>query len=288
MLYLLGSIIFTSWLTLSFKYVERFRVNNLQAIVFNYFTCIITGSIINLKFPTDRQIINHDWFPWALVMGTIFILLFNLVGYTTQKAGVSVASVANKLSMVIPFVFSIYLYNESVSILQVSGIVLALAAVIFTSIKKQNGRSSSSYLGWLLTILLFLGSGLLDTMIKYVEQRFLDGTNNNDYLVTAFTAAGVLGLISIIIQHFSGTRISWKAVVAGICIGVPNYLSIWCLMKVLKLYSTGSSVIIPVNNMGIVLFSSVMSFILFREKLSMLNWVGIVLSLIAISLIAFG
>jgi multidrug transporter EmrE-like cation transporter len=40
--------------------------------------------------------------------------------------------------------------------------------------------------------------------------------------------------------------------------------------------------------MGIVLFSAVAAWLLFKEKLSTINWIGIVLSLMAIALIAFG
>ena len=57
MLYLIGSIIFTSWLTLCFKVVEKFRLDNLQVIVFNYFTCVITGSVINGSFPVTPHTI---------------------------------------------------------------------------------------------------------------------------------------------------------------------------------------------------------------------------------------
>ena len=39
--------------------------------------------------------------------------------------------------------------------------------------------------------------------------------------------------------------------------------------------------------MGIVLFSAVAAWLLFKEKLSLINWVGIVLSIVAIALIAF-
>jgi uncharacterized membrane protein len=83
-------------------------------------------------------------------------------------------------------------------------------------------------------------------------------------------------------------ELSWKAAAAGVAIGIPNYFSIWCLVRVLKTHGTNSSSIIPINNMAIVLFSSVMALIFFREKLSMLNWAGIFLSLVAIALIAFG
>lgn len=59
-------------------------------------------------------------------------------------------------------------------------------------------------------------------------------------------------------------------------------------MRVLKQYSDNSSAIIPVNNMGIVLFSTVAAWALFKEKLSVINWAGIFLSSFAIALIAYG
>jgi len=79
-----------------------------------------------------------------------------------------------------------------------------------------------------------------------------------------------------------------RAIAAGILIGVPNYFSIWCLLKVLKDFAGNSSAIIPINNMGIVLFSTIAAFLLFKENLSKLNWLGILLSIAAIALIAFG
>jgi uncharacterized membrane protein len=57
---------------------------------------------------------------------------------------------------------------------------------------------------------------------------------------------------------------------------------------VLKEYQGQSSAIIPINNMGIVLFSSLAAFVLFKEKLSLINWMGILLAIGAIALIAFG
>jgi uncharacterized membrane protein len=69
---------------------------------------------------------------------------------------------------------------------------------------------------------------------------------------------------------------------------VPNYFSIWCLVHVLKQYQGNSSAIIPINNMGIVLFSAVAAWVLFKEQLTTINWLGIVLALGAIALIAFG
>ena len=293
MLFLIGSIIFTSWLTLSFKIVARYKISTIQSIVFNYISSVITGSFVNGIFPINSATFHQAWFPWACVMGIIFISLFNVIAQTAQKIGVAVASVANKLSLIIPFLFSLYLYNEKATVLKIAGVGVALAAVLLTcwpgKQAQTNRRGISRGLMILLPLILFLASGLLDTMIKYVEHSFLNNENQNAYLITAFSVAADIGVLVLILLFSTGRqKFEPRSVVAGICIGVPNYFSIWCLLRVLKQNAGNSSAIIPINNMGIVLFSTVIAWLFLKEKLSALNWAGIILSLGAIALIAFG
>ena len=132
MFYLIGSVIFTSYLTLAFKVCEKYKVNIFQAIVFNYITCVITGSFINGSFPVNAEVIQTPWFKWACVMGVLFVSIFNVVGLTAQKISVAVASVANKLSLIIPVVLSVYLYGETVQGWKLTGVLLALLAVVLT------------------------------------------------------------------------------------------------------------------------------------------------------------
>lgn len=294
MLYLFGSIFFSSYLTLSFKVLQRLRINAFQAIVFNYMACVCTGSVINGSFPVNEENMHSGWFVWALVMGAMFISIFNVISFTTQQLGVAVASVANKLSMVIPFLFSIYLYNENATALKIAGIVIALAAVVLTCYPSKNtteGHQKVNQLLLVLPVVLFISSGLLDTLIVYVKNNFFSGpaANFNNFLIAAFSVAAVIGFCILIIQFATGKQsFSLKALLAGIIIGIPNYFSIWFLGRVITAYQGNSSAIIPVNNMGIVLFSAVAAWILFKEKLTFINWAGIVLAIAAIALIAYG
>jgi drug/metabolite transporter (DMT)-like permease len=294
LIYLVGSIFFSSYLALSFKVVERFNIPVFQAIVFNYITCVITGSVVNGTFPITQSSFNEPWMMWALIMGTMFIITFNLIGYTVQKIGVAVTSVAHKLSLVIPFAFSIYLYNETATWIKITGVAIALSAVVLTCLPPEKGETPahkhiSGWMMFLLPALLFLGSGFVDTMVKYVEQTYLNDLNNNAYLISAFATAGLIGAILLIgILAAGKQKFDKRSIIAGIAIGIPNYFSIWCLVKVLSLYQGNSSAIIPINNMSIVLFSSVVAFIVFKEHLSLINWMGIILAIGAIALIAFG
>ncbi len=248
---------------------------------------------MNGEFPRTAFRPDNPWIGWALATGLSFVCLFNLMAFSAQKVGVAVTSVVSKISLVIPFLFSLYLYDENFTTLKGVGVVLALLSVVLTCLrgKEESNRHEKIPGYWLIIVplIIFVWSGLLDTMIKFTEQRFLDETNYDRYLVTAFGIAAGIGSLCLLILYLIGKqRISGKAMLAGICIGIPNYFSMWFLVRVLKYYAGNSSAIIPVNNMGIVLLSSVLAWIIFREKLTPVNWVGILLALVSIAMIAYG
>lgn len=221
-------------------------------------------------------------------MGAGYICVFNLIAYSARTAGVSVTSVANKLSLVIPFIMSVYLYNEKVTVWNITGILLALASVILVCYPSEKIKTVNKSI-YILPIVLFISSGLLDSMLKYVENTHVTGEGYNAFLVTSFLSAASFGAVVLFTQFiFKKQQFSTKALLAGIIIGVPNYFSIFTLLKALEYYPGKSAMVIPVNNMGIVLFSAVAAWIIFKERLSVLNKTGILLSLFAIFLIAFG
>lgn len=291
MIYLIGSIVLTSYLTLSFKACEKYGINVFQAIVFNYITCVITGSIVNGAFPIHTENIQTPWFGWAMIMGAMFVSIFNIVAITAQKNGVAVASVANKLSLIIPVVLSVYLYNETVAGWKAVGVALALVAVVltcYTTAEKRNTIQQNKWV-YLLPLVLFISSGLLDALINHVQLTYVTADNNNDYLVSSFFSAATIGSLILLVQLIRRKQIFIrKNLLAGILIGIPNYFSIWCLVHFLQESPWQTSASIPVNNMGIVLFSAVVAWLLFKERLTKINWLGILLSIAAIYLIAFG
>jgi uncharacterized membrane protein len=291
MIFLIGSIVLTSYLTLSFKACEKYGVNVFQAIVFNYITCVITGSFVNGAFPVHTENIQTPWFGWAMIMGVMFVSIFNIVAITAQKNGVAVASVANKLSLIIPVILSVYLYKETVAGWKAVGVGLALVAVVLTCYTNAEKGHTAQKNRWvyLLPLVLFISSGLLDALINHVQLTYVTAENNNDYLVSSFFSAATIGSLLLLIQLIRKKQVFvWKNLLAGILIGIPNYFSIWCLVHFLQESPWQTSASIPVNNMGIVLFSAVVAWILFKERLTKINWLGILLSLVAIYLIAFG
>ncbi len=295
MIFITISILLSSFLTIAFKLCDRLGINKFQAIVYNYFFCAVTGCFAVAAWPSYYSNAAEPWFKWALFMGTGFIITFYLIALTVQKSGLAVAAVTSKLSLIIPFLFSLYLYNETASFLRIAGILLALLAVVLTlkPAKPATNDNSSTYktypiLKTILPVAVFVGTGLLDALIKYVEQKYITESIKDIYLITAFSTAFAAGFF-LLFTGMALKKITFqsKAILAGFIIGVPNYFSIWFLIKGLKQYNKISSVILPVNNMGIVLVSALVAWLFFKEKLTAVNWAGIVLSVLSIMMIAF-
>lgn len=281
MIYLVLSIISSTLIFVIFKYFQKFEVNNLAAIVINYFVASTFGIILS-DSEKIAEIIFAPWLINALIIGGCFIILFLLIALTTQKIGMSVASISNKMSVVIPIVAAVFIYNDSMPVMKAVAILIAVVSVYLSSIKEGSVQIDRKYL--LLPIVLFVGNGFIDTFIKYTEYTVLPSDETSLFLTALFVCAGLFGLIIAVIKRIN--LFEKKNIIAGIILGLPNYGSIYFLIKTLELPGLESSVIFPINNVAIVICSAVMGVVLFKEKLSIKNKSGIALAVLAIAIIA--
>ncbi len=285
MIYILISILLSSFLVILFKVFERYRINASQAIIFNYFSAALCGIVLSPQSFTGLRFVQEPWFPYTLLFGLTFISAFNLVGYAVTKVGLTPVSVAQKMSMVIPVGFTIWYFGESLGIIKIAGIVLALLAVWFSSRKKEDKHSHTPVKhAWVYPFLIFLGSGLVDTAIKYTQEEYARTAELNLLLTCIFGAAGCAGLLSLL---FKRTAFEWKNMLGGICLGLFNFSSTWFLMKALSLDHIESSVVFPINNIGVIIFTAGVAWLLFNEKINRVNQLGIIIAILSILLISF-
>ena len=287
MIYLILSILSFTAIVLIFKLFDKYKVHTFHTIVYNYIVAAILGFYIAGGNFSITQITQKNWFPNAIIIGILFISLFYLVALTAQKVSVAVSIIANKMSVVIPVIFAFFLYDDSITFLKISGIILALAGVILTFRKdKDIDIGNKKYI--FLPVVLFIGSGLLDTYIKYSQEYYLQKDELLIFIPCLFAIAAIAGIIIVLSrQLLSPEKFYIKNLLWGVLIGLFNYSSVYFLIKTLELERFESSAVFPVNNMGIVIVATIAAFFLYKEKLSKQNWIGIILSVIAIAMIAF-
>nr|WP_299068875.1 DMT family transporter [uncultured Allomuricauda sp.] len=285
MLNLVLSVLCSSLIFVIFKLFDVYKVQTLYAIITNYVVACTVGLILYEKEIDFNQIIHESWFLGTLALGIFFILVFNLMAKASQVAGVSVASVATKMSLVMPVVFAVVFYKEVLSLYQIIGILLALAAVYFASMKEKSIAFSKKTL--LLPLLVFLGSGIIDISVNYFQENHLAQHEVAIFSAMVFGFAALTGLIFIGVKSVKKPlRVNIKNIVGGIVLGVPNYFSIFFLIRALQNEELDSAAIFTLNNVAIVMLSTLLGIAIFKEKLSLKNWGGIALAIVSIMLVA--
>ena len=284
MIYLLLSIIASTLIIVLFKLFEKYKANTIQAIVFNYYAAFFCGIFLYDSKINIKEITSSVWFYGAIALGFLFILIFNLMALTAQRNGLSVASVAAKMSVVIPIVFGIVVYNEQAGLQKVIGIIFALIAVYLTAVK--NNTKFNLRQGLLLPFAVLLGSGIIDTSIKYIETTYLASNGIPIFSATIFGCAALIGTIILFIKSLKKDfKFDIKSLLGGLVLGVVNYGSIYFLLKALQFEGLESSSIFTVNNVAIVMLSTIVGLVLFKEHISNKNWIGIAIAIISILLV---
>ena len=283
MIFLLLSILFSTGLFVVFKYFGIYKIDVLKAIFVNYIVAFSMGFFFAERQIPISEIYLEPWFSGALFLGALFVSIFFVMAMTAQKNGVSVTSIAGKMSVVVPVVFGIILYNESVTFLKIVGIIMALIAVYLSSVKEEKSEKNGTLL---LPILLFIGSGTIDTLLKYIQENYVSDEDVSIFSGSLFGIAGAFAFFILVIKTLKKREaFGYKNIIAGIILGIPNYYSIIFLIKALQNKNFESSTLFTINNVAIVVVSTLVGLFFFKEKFSIKNKIGVAMAVLGIIIV---
>jgi drug/metabolite transporter (DMT)-like permease len=273
------SAVFVAALFVLFKSFELRAIPLLPAIVINYATAFVCGLVISR--PWSAGDLSLLWTP-SLLLSFLFISVFYLTGSSTQRAGVAPTTVASKMSLVLTVVFSVVVFKEHQGALGWAGIVLALVGVVLCS-WGGDGRARGS--AWTLPVLLFFGNAAIDIGINITQRTRTTPLTESVFPTVVFGFAGVLGLVWVFARReqkaFSDPR-TW---IGGVLLGAVNYGSLYFVVKALAGSGLPSSSVFPLMNIGVILFGSLVSAVLFKERPRPVHLAGIGVSVLALLLI---
>lgn len=292
--FFLSVLLSVFWL-LAFRSFKTFKMNTFQAVVINYWVCVFTG-LVSFGSSSNWSTLRYDA-PWVLVaaiLGAFFILTFYLVAITTQRLGVSVATVSSKISLVVPVLFSLYIFKineQAFDIFNYLGLVLTLLAIWLTAQHRPSQRQVGKVrdIGTLLLpLVIFALSAAVDTSVNYANLRLLKPQEAALFPIFIFASAAVCGTLVWLYQAiFKKTKLNARSIIGGIYLGVPNFFSLYFLLLALSDFNNNGALLFPLYNIAIILLSAFFAIIIFRERLAAINWLGISLAILAIFLIAY-
>ncbi|WP_211220149.1 hypothetical protein [Hugenholtzia roseola] len=284
-------IALTAGLFVIFQYFTRYQVKVFEAIVVNYWVCVIVGTIfMQLGVMEVSDISQNPNFIKLLLtasgMGVLFISGFYLTALATQKAGVSAASLASRISFAIPLLAGYFILNKEISFsfLNIIGLFLAFISVLLSSYKPSQKERQNA----LLPFIVFLMTGTIDTIFNTASELWLQAGEESIFTTMVFGSAAILGTIFLLFQKIrQKEKLATKNIKAGIVLGVPNFFSVLLLLVVLRIFDNNGALVFPIFNISVIVSATLLSIILFSEKLFWWNKVGVVAAVVAVVLISY-
>jgi len=263
-----------------FRLAKNYSCHLSPLITINYLTATILGVLL---FTSDSSIVwssSIKWLPFGILLGILFIAMFYLIGKSSQKAGITVTTLANKLSLVFPVLFSLLYFNEEITVLKTIGLIAAFVAVFLTVYKKE--LKTTNFIFIVLPVIIFIGSGITDSVVKFVQAVKINSEEASIFSSIVFLIAFIIGLIISFLQKKYQKFKHFPTLILGILLGAVNFGSLYFIINALNKSTLNSSMVFAINNMSIVALCAFLGTFFFREKLNKTNIVGILLAIFSL------
>lgn len=234
---------------------------------------------------------------FTILLGVLFgviTAIYQIVNLKALEMGpVSYTTVIISLSTILPALSGAIFWHEKLGVSQIVGMVL-LVACLFLSINFKDKDKKGS-ISWLIYCMAaFLSVGGIGIMQK-AHQTSDFKAEVNAFLIVAFLCSFVYSGITLCIYKMKQRKgekeqkekLIWKKlllwgallVVAGIAIAFNNKLNL-ILAGIMD-----SAVFFPLVNGGGLVLTTVGGVIFFKEKLTVLQWIGVVVGIASVVLL---
>ena len=258
MIYLILAIVCSSLVSLVMRASEKYSKNNLSMLAANYLMCGALGACYtgsSSLFPAQDGLMQT--LALGAIGGVLFLGSFLLLQWNIRRNGVVLPTTFMKLGVIVPTVLSIVVFGEKPRMVQVLGVLLAIAAIVL-----MQGRGNDSAKSTASLLLLLLITGFSNSMSKIFAQVGAQAFSDH-FLFYIFAMAFVLCVALCIVKR---QKLTIADALCGMAIGIPNYFSTRFML--LSLSQVPAVVAYPSYSVSSIVLVTLVGVIVFKEKLS--------------------
>ena len=275
-------------------YTERYGGAGSSRHVFNAVTSVAAAVVLFLWGGISSAS------PFTLLLGAAFGVVTAVQTITTlaamERGPWAYTTVITSLSMLIPTLSGALIWHESIGPLKIVGIVFMVACLILSVENGKDAEKRKASFAWLFfCAIAFLFQGGIGVMQKW-HQSSAFKEELNAFLVVAFAVSFLYSTVSALIlrkkeEHPARDTemplwkktLPWVIMVAGgVCVALNNKLNLY-LSGVMD-----SAVFFPLVNGGGLILTTLCAFFLFRERLSLKQWIGLASGTAAVLMLCMG
>ncbi|MEJ7559418.1 MAG: EamA family transporter [Pedobacter sp.] len=276
MIFLIISIICSVTVSVLLKLARRYKISIVQAVTWNYLFAVILASIFFKPNIDDLGFRNVD--STFILLGILLPAVFWFLAASVRNIGIVKTDIAQRLSLFIPIVAAYFWFDDTFSTLKIVGLVLGFLAIVLTLVKQSNQSITGN---WLYPIVVFFGFGFIDVLFKQVAQiKTIPYTTS---LIIIFAIAFVISLGGVVYWRVVKKRkVQLVNLLCGFILGFFNFFNILFYLKAHRAMADHPSTVFTAMNLGVIIAGTLVGLLIFKEKLSRLNYIGLFLAGIAI------
>lgn len=279
--FLFLTIVCSTSIALILKYSDTKKDEPIVLLAGNYFVASLIGLVLLIL--NDEKLFSIQTLFFGAGLGLLFVLSFFVYAKAISYAGTGLATTSSRLSVIIPILLSIILFNELPNELHLLGFLFTVITFIFFYFSvRENRRDGEGALKYLLLFLVLIGIGINDFAIK-VFKGWKPEQEEPFFVFFIFSSAFVYTLIYIITKK---VEIKKETAFWGMVLGIPNVFSTVFLLSALSLLP--AILVYPFVNVGIIIFTTLFAFILWKEILNRWGVLALAGGLLAILLLSLG
>lgn len=278
MLFLILSIICSVTVGVLFKVARKYSISHTQIVAWNY---VFAGILCYLAFSPDLNTVKYTA-PWVLytTIGVLLPAIFLFLAASIKHMGIVKTDAAQRLSLFIPILAAWLVFKEQFSILKILAFVIAIPALLLI-LNKTNENIKNK---WGYPAAVLIGFGVIDILFKQIATY-----TSIPYTTSLFVILAIAMTIMIIVVAYEKllkkATLNSHNIIFGGLVGIFNFGNILFYLKAHQEFSKNPSTVFAGMNMGVIIVGSLVGVIIFKEKLSKINFLGLFLALIAIVLI---
>lgn len=276
MLYLILSMIFSSWWALSYKIALRARCSPTAVITV---ACAAATSLVFLwkllALPFDLNCLS------AVIGGIAGLALFIAIAAYFRvilggaRLGVSWTIIT--LSMIVPTSFSIFLWKEIPTLFQTVGLLFALTGIYLLG-QVKTGKARLTGKEWVLLFTAFLLTGVVSLSAKLIVALGLEEFKLT-YLLFLYGGALVPALgRSWVRKELPKLR----EITTGVGMGVAGVANLFFMLLALEKFA--GTVVFPLKTCGSMLLTIFITHLVWHEELKKKEFIGLGFALLSIVL----
>ena len=284
-IFLLLSVAFNTVFAASYKIAARGKCNLHAVNVWMYVGSLLTMAAYIL---VKHSLLANMTALWLGVLAGMLAFFATMTFFLhITKGQLSASWTVISLSVAFPVLASIFAWKEIPSPGQIVGLALIVVAlVLFGHHESGNGSRGErekdrrvAGMSFILLMVAFVLTGFISILNKALVQMNL-GDFRDMYLLGYFGAPTIAGVLLLLAKRDGGDKTDKRV---GLVMGMGGALS--TVFFLIALQRLPGIVAFPVRSLGNLIVTAIVSIIAWREELSRSQWLGIVLSLVAIWLI---